>query len=817
MEVTAITNETDLIAKFGKPTAANFQDWFQAWNFLQYASSLYVVRPMDTALVTKNAGIGISATYTAPIAKPNFYNYTVAQNALKPANFPDVSQAIYFINKDVTATQRLGVTLCSSPTTFKQPLALEYFAVVTGVYGATNLSTTGITSLVQGNQVILNGNKLATVQSVLQSSSTSGTVIFDRSISAADIDSFWAIPQTGVVTTVGVTNFVCSFQKAGCTFKVGSKVNANFVVTAIGNNAVDNTLYDVTFINSVTPATAPTFTALVPVSSSTVYFQGTTAYNPVTSNFGFNAGDTVLNVQPGVVLEPGVQFTIAGITNTYTVASVDTSLNNVTLVTPSPSGLTSLGVSAGLVFTITSAFGCATYPTVDKIVTGVNMFDKIYDAGLIKKTRRLLSDKNGLPITIMAQSLVPFNLLFDYAPNWINDEFAVVVLRKNDDGYYEKFETFTVSYNPLARNSAGNNIFVENVFNKASKCLYAKIGDKTAIRPSTANLPTPFITGAVATTYPQKAQYGTFVYDPTAYTQGDVMQAYSMFADPEQFDVNILMCHELDLNTASTIAETRKDCIAVVAPYDSTYLSVNASNDCTKYLLDGYGSQTDSVSKLFTTFGTYSAFYGNMKYQYDKFSNINRWICVAGDVAGLYAQTDKTNDPWWAPAGTSRGIIRNAIKLAFNPNKQNRDDLYVNAINPIMAIAGQGSAVVWGQKTATATPSAMDRVNVRRLLIHLEKSIAIASNIGLFEFNDVFTRTRLFNIIDPFLRSVKSRRGLYGYKIVVDDSNNTPNVIDQNGLVIDIYLQPTKVAEFIRVTAAVLPTGANFSEFVGQF
>jgi phage tail sheath protein FI len=141
----------------------------------------------------------------------------------------------------------------------------------------------------------------------------------------------------------------------------------------------------------------------------------------------------------------------------------------------------------------------------------------------------------------------------------------------------------------------------------------------------------------------------------------------------------------------------------------------------------------------------------------------------------------------------------------------------VNAVNPIMAIPGEGNAIVWGQKTATATPSAMDRVNVRRLLIHLEKSISTAVTIGLFEFNDAFTRTRLFNIIDPFLRSVKNRRGLYDYRIVVDESNNTPFVIDQNGLVIDIYLQPIKVAEFIRVNAIVVPTGATFSEYVGSF
>jgi len=810
MEAVNITNETDLVTVFGKPTAYNFQDWFKAWNFVQYASSLYVVRPMDANLQTQNAGIGISNTGNFAMSAPNFYNDVVAQNSLR--TFNSVGAPLYFINKSITSTQKFAVCISSSPTTFKKQLALEYYAIANTVNGTNTVGMNGVATLVNGSQVILNGNKLANVQTVTQSSPTSGTIVFDRPVSAIDVDAFYGTPSTSAVITTNSTNFTTSFTKAGFTFKVGTVVLSNFVVTTIANNATDSTLYDVTFINNSGSATvAPVFTAGTPISSSTVYYRATTSYNPALGNFGLNAGDTMISVQPGFILEAGVQFTIPGIANTYTVASVDNVLNNVYLVSPSPSGLTSATVSAGLTFSITS-------PTaVDKVMIGVNLFDKVYDSGIIKQTRTLLTDKNGLAVTIVAQSLVPFSSLFNYPPNWTNGEFAVVVLRINDAGYYENFETFKVSYNPTALNSNGTNIFVENVFNNSSKALYAKIGDPTAIHPNTFNLPLAAITGGVNTIYPTTIKYGNTVYNAAGYTQGDIMEAYTMFADPEQIDINILTAHELDLNTASTIAESRKDCIAVVGPYNYSYLSVNTSNNCTQSLLDGYGTQTSSINKVFTTFGTYSAFYGNMKYQYDKFNNVNRWINVEGDIAGLYAQTDNTNDPWWAPAGTSRGIIKNAIKLAFNPTKQNRDDLYVNGINPIMSIPGEGSAVVWGQKTATAMPSAMDRVNVRRLLIFLEKSIAIASNIGLFEFNDVFTRTRLFNIIDPFLRSVKARRGLYNYKIVCDDTNNTPSVIDQNGLVIDIYLQPEKVAEFIKVTAAVVPTGATFSEYVGTF
>jgi phage tail sheath protein FI len=802
MDVTAITNETDLITVFGKPTAANYQDWFQAWNFLQYASSLYIVRPIDANGATKNAGLGISGDTSTPSAHANFYNNALASHSLE--QFNSTADTLYFINREATSNQRLALAISSSALTFKNQIGLEYFANVNAASGANTVTTIGNTTLAIGSQVILNGDKLATVVSV--NSAASGTVLFDRPVSAVDVDAFYAVAAVSAVTTVG-TNFTATFNKAGFTLKVGSLVKTDFVVTNIVTNSTDATLFDVTFINKTTPATAPTFVAGSVVSSSAVFFKGTTGFNSERNDFGINAGDSVINLQNGFILEPGIKFNLAGVADTLTVASVDVATSKITLVTPCPSAVTS-GATVAL---------SVVAPTVNKMVVGVNFLDKVYDAGLIKKTRKSVTKADGSTVSIIAQSLVPFSSFFDYAPNWSNNEFAIVVLRINDDEFYEKFETFTVSYNVNAKNNAGNNIFVENVINKGSKAVYVKLGNATGLPAETSNTSIQKIVGDATTIYPTKQAYGKTVYDAFGYTKGDIDQAFTLFADPESFDINILQCHELDINYASGIAEDRKDLIAVVAPYDYASLATASANDCTAYLLDNFGSQTEFDGKLFSGFGTYSAIYGNMKYQYDKYNNVNRWINVAGDIAGLYAQTDRTNDPWWAVAGTARGVIKNAIKLAFNPNKQNRDELYVNSINPIMAIPGEGNAVVWGQKTATATPSAMDRVNVRRLLIHLEKSIATATSIGLFEFNDAFTRSRLFNIIDPFLRSVTSRRGLFAYKIIVDETNNTNDVIDQNGLVIDIYLQPTKVAEFIRVTAAVVPTGATFAEFVGSF
>jgi phage tail sheath protein FI len=296
----------------------------------------------------------------------------------------------------------------------------------------------------------------------------------------------------------------------------------------------------------------------------------------------------------------------------------------------------------------------------------------------------------------------------------------------------------------------------------------------------------------------------------------DIQGAASLFSDAELFDINLLLAHELDINFMSNIAESRKDCFAIVAPYDHRPLVGRPLSDATQHLCEVFGTQTVFTNKEFTTFGTYSGIFGNMKYQYDKYNDVNRWIAIAGDIAGLAAQTDNDRDTWWAFAGLNRGKIKNVIKLAFNPNKQNRDDLYVNSINSIITIVGEGTGILMGQKTATAKASGIDRINVRRLLITIEKALATAVKYSLFEFNDSFTRNRLIGLIDPFMRNVKARRGVYWYGLKCDKDNNTPFIIDSNGLVIDLAVQPTKTIEFINLNVFINKTGdISFGETVG--
>jgi phage tail sheath protein FI len=198
---------------------------------------------------------------------------------------------------------------------------------------------------------------------------------------------------------------------------------------------------------------------------------------------------------------------------------------------------------------------------------------------------------------------------------------------------------------------------------------------------------------------------------------------------------------------------------------------------------------------------------------YDSYNDTYRWVAMNGDIAGLCARTDLTDDPWFSPAGFNRGQIKNAVRLAFNPDQAARDAIYLQGINPVVSFVGQG-VVLYGDKTGLSKPSAFDRINVRRLFIILEKAIATASKYQLFEINDAFTRANFKNMVEPFLRDVQGRRGVYDFKVVCDTTNNTPEVIDTNRFVGDIYIKPAKSINFIQLNFIATRTGVSFEEAI---
>lgn len=819
-KIVSITNESELINTFGKPTSENYNDWFQAWNFLQYASSLYIVRPMDANKLTKNAGVGLTGSaWDNDDDETNFvnmYNKDIAEDTLFGGNFSGTTHKLYLINKNITSNQDLAFGICSSKKYFKSPIGLEYYAIVSTalVGGSVAVTASARPTLTYGSKVILNGDKLAVVQSVSQGASDA-VITFDRAVSASDVAKFYGV----VAANSAASASVVSFKRTGFTLERGvilTKSATTFFVDTITPTGTDT--YDVAVVKISGAASGFGSSADEVVYSSSKHFAVSTSLNTVRGDFGINAGESTIKLNPGFVCDEGDVFTLTGDSGAATVevASIDR-VNNTIRLTKAVSA----AVSGSTPITGTNPIKASN----QNFIIGVNNYNLVYDEGLISKSRKIVTDSTGKTVTILAEKLVTFDRLVEFEPVWANEEFVVVILKKNTDGKYALLDKKSVSYIKGNRDSNGRSNFVEDIFFSDAKIpVYAKVSNTTAKAIDSAEAQMIKIFGNTSATtsdtvYPLKAGTYTATYDGNDYTEGDIINAQDLFGDPESFDINILITHEKDMNGMSDIAADRKDCVAIVCPTsdDAAYLSTASNSDASMYLIERFGTQTAFDEKRFTSFGTYSSIYGNMKYQYDKFNDVNRWIGVGGDVAGLFAQTDANRDPWWAVAGSQRGVIRNAIKLAFNANKQNRDDLYVNAINPIISIPGEGNAVVYGQKTATAIASAFDRLNVRRLLIFLEKAIATAARTGLFEFNDAFTRQRLFSMIEPFLRTVKARRGLYDYKLIIDDTNNTSEVIDANGLVIDVYLKPTKVAEFIQVNAVVVKTGVSFSEVVGTF
>jgi phage tail sheath protein FI len=290
----------------------------------------------------------------------------------------------------------------------------------------------------------------------------------------------------------------------------------------------------------------------------------------------------------------------------------------------------------------------------------------------------------------------------------------------------------------------------------------------------------------------------------------NIATAYDMFASAEDVDISLVLTGKSNSSQLANylidnIAEVRKDCVVFVSPKKSD--SVNNIGQEADYMVS-FRNNLRSTS--------YAVMDSGYKYMYDRYNDIYRWIPLNGDVAGLCVRTDSTNDPWWSPAGLNRGQIKNLVKLAYNPRKADRDTLYKAGINPVVTFPGQGT-ILFGDKTLLNKPSAFDRINVRRLFIVLEKAIATASKFTLFEFNDAFTRAQFKSLVVPYLREVQGRRGITDFLVVCDDTNNTPEIIDRNEFVGDIYIKPARSINFIQLNFVAVRTGVAFSEVVGQF
>ena len=390
-----------------------------------------------------------------------------------------------------------------------------------------------------------------------------------------------------------------------------------------------------------------------------------------------------------------------------------------------------------------------------------------------------------------------------------NDEIHIVVIDTTGkisgtaNTVLEKFAF--VSKASDAKTSDGSTNYYKDVINNRSKYIWWLSHPNSG-----TNWGTPATSNNVYTqlTSTEFALSGGITSTPTAANRN---VSYSLFNNPDSVDVSLIMAGETSGSTIPThllaLAQSRKDCLV--------FLSPNRSD-----VVENIGNETSAITTLVTSTiadtSTYTVMDSGWKYQFDKYNDTYRWIPLNGDTAGLCARTDLQRDPWFSPAGLNRGQIKNVIKLAWNPTQSERDSIYKIGVNPVVTFPGEGT-ILYGDKTFTNRPSAFDRINVRRLFIVLEKAIAKAARSTLFEFNDDFTRAQFINLVEPFLRDVQGRRGIYDFRVVCDTTNNTPEVIDRNEFVGDIYIKPSRSINFIQLNFVATRTGVAFDEIVGRF
>ena len=373
-----------------------------------------------------------------------------------------------------------------------------------------------------------------------------------------------------------------------------------------------------------------------------------------------------------------------------------------------------------------------------------------------------------------------------------------------------------LSKHPTAKTVQGSINYYPTVINRSSQHVrwmdHTSIGTDWGKALSASGADTSFVNTGLPVN--DDFSTGSMGADDFAPNVGELKTAYDLMADSETVDVNLILSGQTpsDNTEAKThainmvdFAEGRKDCVVFISPQRSDVVGIPSSV-----------TQTSNVKAFFEQLpsSSYAVFDSGYKYMFDRYNDVFRFVPLNGDIAGLCANTDQIRDPWFSPGGFNRGQIRGAVKLAFNPSKTQRDELYPARINPVVAFPGEGT-VLFGDKTALSKPSAFDRINVRRLFLVLKKSIARSAKFQLFEFNDEFTRAQFRNLITPFLRDVQSRRGITDFSVVCDSSNNTTEVIDRNEFIAEIFVKPARSINFISLSFVAVRTGVSFSEVGG--
>ena len=753
-----IQNENELLKTFGKPISSDsqYEYWMSASSYLSYGGILRVIRTDGTTLNNSNAGVSVASTTVKIKSYEDYINdYSTATSWYYAAKNP--------------GSWANNLKVCVIDASADQRIAIGTFGLAVG-YGITaGISTTfasiGVTTTTTGY-----------LRGIV-------TKVGDQFVDVKVTDRF--------DNTTGSSSLVSYSQNNLNSFSSSS--NNVFIKNSSG---IATSIETVRFYGSVST--------------------GSTVINPVslTSNLP----------TAGVAAGYKVQTFTAGILNQSSVTGFGTTSVNGALQTTILINAGASGVGTNVQFVIS------------------NLSSSSYDFTTTPNTPVVVSDWYNQQTLGLTNSTVYWKSIAEkprtsqYASerNALNDEIHIAVV--DDTGtvtgiagnILEKFTFLSKSLD--GKISPSESVYYKDYIANNSEYIFAGVattGSATGFTGTTVytsssvgnwgqNAQGVIFSGAGNVTYNLSGGVDYSAANGMSATLSNIISSYDILSNPAEYQVNFLINgpsggtsiyeSQAKANKLIEIAEQRKDCVAVISAHRSGVVNITNTETQTNNIINFFDPITSS---------SYAVFDSGYKYMFDRFNNTFRYIPCNADVAGLMARTSINQYSWFSPAGASRGAINGAVKLAYNPSKAQRDILYPKRINPIIFSPGAG-IILFGDKTALSYVSAFDRINVRRLFLTIESSIERAARAQLFEFNDVITRSNFINIVEPYLRDVKSKRGITDFLVICDETNNTPDIIDANQFRADIFVKPARSINFIGLTFVATRTGVSFEEVVGS-
>jgi hypothetical protein len=866
-----IATEQQLINIFGKPSSLDnqYEYWLSASSYLSYGGVLKVVRTDGESLNNSNVGVGASSLTNLKIKNFDDYN----------ANYPSNSSGYYFAAKNPgSSTNNLKVCIIDDfadqiigiATTSASGLGIQIGFGVTVDISGNILPETGSTSVFNGylkgiitkTESFIEKNLTNLSVKIISRVSSAGTVY---PINYAENNQFASFQQGNRIDVV---------NNAGLLITPRDSIGVVGITTFTSIDGEQNEIY-----TNLTGSSSGFGTGAIFTITRNSTNGGILSADITNAGIGYSVGETVTiggNTVGGYTSSQGVinTYSVGAATTLLEQANqVYTSISGVSTI-GSGSLFTVYRDSIGGISTVTLVNGGSAYGVGTTVsIAGTSIGGSTPANNLTLTISALRNDDVVLSVTDNSARLTISNVEDWYgqqtldltnsilywksiAPkpktnnyvldrNGRNDAIHIVLVDDTGDvtgiqgNILEKHVNLSKATDTISSVNSPQKIWYKNYLANYSSYIYAGANPSATADLYHGTLPvaTGFGTDFVpysnsAGLWDQTAQDTTFnsvgavTYnlvgglnysydDGLATSLGDLITAYKLFENKDEIAVDYLINgpslsniaeSQAKANQLIAIAESRKDCVAVISPYREGVIDIVNTTFQTNNIIEFFSALSSS---------SYAVFDSGYKYMYDRFNNLFRYIPCNGDVAGLMCRTNIVAYPWFSPAGQQRGNILNAIKLAYNPNKAQRDQLYPARVNCIINQPGAG-IILFGDKTALSYQSAFDRINVRRLFLTVEQALERAAQAQLFEFNDQITRANFVNIVDPYLRDIQAKRGVFDYLVICDETNNTPDIIDNNEFRADIYLKPAKSINYITLTFVATRTGVSFEEVAGR-